>query len=117
MNESLSSLINKLNRQFHELDLHLQTVQHQKQELVQQIQQIEKQINQTVPNSLTMNPAVEINWLNFIMQQQEKKEATTLELKNYFALENKLKEKITRVKMELKMIENYLQREEIHALT
>ncbi|MCW8399926.1 hypothetical protein OQJ26_14125 [Legionella sp. PATHC038] len=112
MNKSLVSLINKLNKQFNDLDLHLHAVQHQKQELEHQIQHIEEQINQIVPNSLSMNPEIEINWLNFLMQQQEKKEAMTLDLKNCQELQSKLHEKITRVKMELKMIEHYLQREE-----
>lgn len=73
MNKSLVCLIHKLNKQFNDLDLHLHAVQHQKQELEHQIQHIEEQIDQTIPNSLTMNPEIEINWLNFVMQQQEKK--------------------------------------------
>lgn len=112
MNKSLVGLINKLNKQFNDLDLHLHAVQHQKQELEHQIQHIEEQIDQIVPNSLTVNPEIEINWLNFVMQQQEKKEAMTLDLKNCHELESKLNEKINRVKMELKMIEHYLKREE-----
>ncbi|MCW8407816.1 hypothetical protein OQJ13_02390 [Legionella sp. PATHC035] len=114
MNKSLVCLINKLNKQFNDLDLHLHAVQHQKQELEHQIQHIEEQIDQTIPNSLTMNPEIEINWLNFVMQQQERKEAMTRDLKNCHELESKLNEKITRVKMELKTIEHYLQREADH---
>ncbi|KTD67895.1 hypothetical protein Lste_1053 [Legionella steelei] len=114
MNESLNILISKLNRQLNEFDVHLHTVRHQKQELELHFQQIEERINQPVSNSLIVNPVSEINWLNFITQQQEKKEVVTLDLKNCQDLENKLEEKITRVQKELKMIEHYLEREEMH---
>ncbi len=112
MNKSLTTLMSKLNSQRHELDSNLSAAQHKRQELVYQIQQIEEQINQTGPNSLTINPAIEINRLNFITQQQEKKEAATRELKNNQEIENKLKEKSKRVAMELKMLAHYLEREE-----
>ncbi|WP_454781047.1 hypothetical protein [Legionella sp. WA2022007384] len=109
MNPSLTSLIDKLNRQLHELDLDLYSAQCKKQELEEQIQHIEEQVNEST-HSLIVNPVTEISWLNFITQQQEKKEAITLDLKNYQDIENKLKEKIKRTKMELKMLANYLER-------
>lgn len=112
MNKSLTTLLSKLNSQRNELDSNLSAAQHKRQELEYQIQQIEEQINQTGPNSLIINPAIEINRLNFITQQQEKKEAATRELKNNQEIENKLKEKINRVAMELKMLAHYLEREE-----
>ncbi|WP_454783955.1 hypothetical protein [Legionella sp. WA2024007413] len=111
MNQPLTFLIDKLNKQLHELDLNLHAAQCKKQEFEQQIQNIEEQIDQTQTNSRLVNPASEINWLNFIIQQQEKKESITLDLKNYRDVENKLKEKINRIKMELNMLTNYLHRQ------
>ncbi|HIE3616320.1 TPA: hypothetical protein ACXLVH_003126 [Legionella anisa] len=104
--------MSKLNEQLNELNLNVHTVLRKKQEFEQQIQQIEERINQTTPGSLTINPTIEINRLNFITQQQEKKEALILDLKNYQDIENKLKEKIKRVKIELNMLMHYLEREE-----
>ncbi|AWN74605.1 hypothetical protein LEAN103870_14145 [Legionella anisa] len=112
MNKSLTTLMSKLNEQLNELNLNVHTVLRKKQEFEQQIQQIEERINQTTPGSLTINPTIEINRLNFITQQQEKKEALILDLKNYQDIENKLKEKIKRVKIELNMLMHYLEREE-----
>ncbi|HHT0593585.1 TPA: hypothetical protein ACTXXA_001505 [Legionella anisa] len=112
MNKSLTTLMSKLNEQLNELNLNVHTVVHNKQEFEQQIQQIEERINQTNPSSLTINPTIEINRLNFITQQQERKEALILDLKNYQDIENKLKEKIKRVETELNMLMHYLEREE-----
>lgn len=116
MNQSLTSLIDKLNRQLQELDLNLFATQFKQHELEQQIQQIKEHINQTSTNSLTINPVTEINWLNFITQQQEKIEAITLDLKNHQDIENKLKDKIKRIKMELKMLANYLERQQTNQM-
>ncbi len=102
----------KLNEQLNELNLNLDTALHKKQELGQQIHQIEELINQTNSSSLTINPAIEINRLNVITQQQEKKETIILDLKNYQDIENKLKQKIKRIKMELNMLMHYLEREQ-----
>ncbi|KTD04270.1 hypothetical protein [Fluoribacter gormanii] len=116
MNQSLTSLIDKLNRQLQELDLNLFATQFKQHELEQQIQQIKEHINQKSTNSLTINPVTEINWLNFITQQQEKIEAITLDLKNLQDIENKLKDKIKRIKMELKMLANYLERQQTNQM-
>ncbi|KTD41002.1 hypothetical protein [Legionella parisiensis] len=112
MNKSLTTLMIKLNEQLNELNLNLDTALHKKQELGQQIHQIEELINQTNSSSLTINPAIEINRLNVITQQQEKKETIILDLKNYQDIENKLKQKIKRIKMELNMLMHYLEREQ-----
>ncbi|MCW8471792.1 hypothetical protein OQJ19_14215 [Fluoribacter gormanii] len=116
MNQSLTSLIDKLNRQLRELDLNLFATQFKQHELEQQIQQTKEHINQKSTNSLTINPVTEINWLNFITQQQEKIEAITLDLKNLQDIENKLKDKIKRIKMELKMLANYLERQQTNQM-
>lgn len=112
MNKSLTTLMSKLNEQLNELNLNLHTVLQKKQRFEQQIQQIEELINQTNSSSLTINPTIEIHKLNIITQEQERKEAITLDLKNYQDIENKLREKIKRVKMELSMLMHYLEREE-----
>ncbi|HHF7374385.1 hypothetical protein [Legionella bozemanae] len=112
MNKSLTTLMSKLNKQLNELNLNLDATLHKKQEFAQQIQQIEELINQTSSSSLTINPTIEINRLNVMTQQQERKDAITLDLKNYQEIENKLKEKIKRVTMELNMLMHYLEREE-----
>lgn len=104
--------MSKLNKQLNELNLNLDATLHKKQEFAQQIQQIEELINQTSSSSLTINPTIEINRLNVMTQQQERKDAITLALKNYQEIENKLKEKIKRVTMELNMLMHYLEREE-----
>lgn len=111
MNKSLNALMKKLEWQLDELNLHLVEADQQSVQLHQQIQTLNKQMNQNNTNALFINPDLEINRLNFITQLLQKKEEFNIQLKNNQEIENKLKEKIQRVKTELKMLEKYLQRE------
>lgn len=113
MNPSLNALTTKLNWQLNELHLHLQEAQNQAQAVMQQMQKIDEQIGHAKLNSLLINPDLEINRLNFVMQQQEKKEILAAQMKSHQDLEHKLEEKIQRLKTELKMLEKYMAREEL----
>lgn len=112
MNQPLNALMSKLNWQLNELNLHLHESQTQSQSLTAQIQAIDGLINQARPKSLVINPELEMNRLNFMTQEANKKDELSAELKNHQDVESKLKEKIQRVKTELKMLEKYLEREE-----
>lgn len=114
MNRSLTVLATKLNQQLDDLNVHLHVAQNQIQALDQHIQHIEEQINQTEFNPSLINPKAEINRLSFLIKQQEKKEELSMAIKNYCHLENKLKEKIERVTLELKQLQNYLERHKEH---
>lgn len=111
MNKSLKALMSKLNWQLNELNLHLHAAQSQVHALSAQIQTIEQQLNQARPKSLLINPELEMSRLNFVTQEANKKEELSAELKNHQDRENNLKERIQRVKTELKMLEKYLERE------
>lgn len=112
MNQPLNALLTKLNWQLNELNLNLHEAQNQSQAVTQKIHEVAEGMNQAGLTSLVINPDLEINRLNFLTQQQERKEALTNTLKNHQELENKLNDKIQRVKTELKMLEKYLAREE-----
>lgn len=113
MNQSLNALLTKLNWQLNDLELNLNKTRQEIQRLADQINKIDKSINGSGFNSLIINPDLEINRLNFITQQHNQKEELISALNNYQGTESKLKEKIQRVKTELKMLENYLQRDQI----
>ncbi len=112
MNQPLNALMRKLNWQLNELNLHLHESQTQSQSLTEQIQAIDDHINQARPKPLVINPDLEMSRLNFMTQEANKKDELSAELKNHQDVESKLKEKIQRVKTELKMLEKYLEREE-----
>lgn len=113
MNQSLTALHTKLNWQINELSLHLHATEKESVTVRHQIEELEQQINQTCISPLIINPELEINKLNFLTQQQEKKDELTMILKNHQAVETKLKDKLQRVNTELKMLERYIERERL----
>ena len=111
MNQSLNALMTKLNWQQNELTLHVQAAESESLKVVQQLKDLEQKLNQSCVAPLIINPEFEINRLNYITQQHEKKEELEMILKSHQALETKLKDKLQRIKTELKMLEKYLERE------
>lgn len=120
MNSTLDALTTKLIWQRDELTLHLQASEKKSQELLLQIQEIEEALHDNNFGSLIINPELEINRLNFITQKHKKKDELTCALQDQHLLEIKLKDKLQRVKTELKMLEKYLEKqaaaEKIHHL-
>ncbi|KTD51319.1 hypothetical protein [Legionella quateirensis] len=112
MSQTLTALMTRLTWQNNELSIHLQAAENESRIVMQQIQELEHLINQSCIASISINPDLEINKLNFLTQQQEKKEELLMILKNHQALEAKLKDKLLRIKTELKMLEHYMEREE-----
>lgn len=112
MNQSLYALRTKLNEQLDELNLLLHQEQNQAKNITKQIKEMDDRINQLSPSALIINPDLEINRLNFVIQEQGKQEQLITDLKNHQNIERKLKEKIQRLNAELKMLKKYLQREE-----
>ncbi len=112
MNKSLSALMTKLNWQLNELNLQLHETQNQLQKVRQEMEALDEQIQQAGVNSLIINPDFEINRLNFITQQHEKKEELNMTLKQHQDTEKNVQEKMQRIKTELKMLEKYLEREQ-----
>lgn len=75
MNQSLTALMTKLNWQLNELHSQLHETQNQLHKVRQEIEALDEQIQQAGINSLTINPDFEINRLNFITQQHEKRKS------------------------------------------
>lgn len=112
MSQTLTALMTRLNWQNNELSIHLQAAENESRIVMQQIQELEYTINQSCITSMSINPELEINKLNFLTQQQEKKDELVMILKNHQALEAKLKDKLLRIKTEIKMLEQYMEREQ-----
>ncbi|KGP63301.1 hypothetical protein EP47_09215 [Legionella norrlandica] len=114
MTQPILALMKKLNRQLNEFSFHLQSVENASLEVICQLQELEKELHPPSPSPLPMsiNPEFEINRLNYITQKQRKKDELELDLKNHKMLEDKLKDKILRVKTELNMLEKYFEREQ-----
>ena len=112
MNQSLKALMAKLNWQYSELHMNLKALEQDSLNVIQKIEQLAHDINQSFTSPLNIIPELEINKLNFITQQQEKKEELIMLLKNHQTLEKKLGDKIQRIKMEQKMLELYIEREQ-----
>ena len=111
MNSSLTALLTKLSWQQNELSLQLKTVEKDIVGIKQNLDELVQKINHYSAPPLIINPEMEINKLNFITQKHEQKENLLIQLKNGHSLENQLKDKIQRVKTEVKMLQKYLDRE------
>jgi flagellar biosynthesis chaperone FliJ len=112
MNKSLNALMTKLNWQLNELNAQLLTEQNGINALQVKITEIEEVIQRSGFNSLMINPELEINRLNFITQQHERRDTLHSQQKNHQEIAAKLQEKIQRINTELKMLEKYLEREQ-----
>ncbi|KTD35299.1 hypothetical protein Lmor_0746 [Legionella moravica] len=112
MSQTLTALMTRLTWQNNELSIHLQAAEDESRIVMQQILELEHTINQSCITSMSINPELEINKLNFLTQQQEKKDELVMILKNHQALEAKLKDKLLRIKTEIKMLEQYMEREQ-----
>jgi hypothetical protein len=112
MNQSLSALLTRLTWQNNELAIHLQAAEQESLIVIQQIKELEQKIEHSCIPPRIINPELEINKLNFLTQQQEKKEELLMILRNHQALITKLKDKLQRIRTELKMLEQYVAREQ-----
>jgi hypothetical protein len=113
MNKTLTALMTKLNWQQNDLNLHLKAAEHESHLLIQDIQALEASMHPSCPTSLRINPEVEMSKLNFLTQQHAKKEELSILLKEKQTIEMKLKDKLQRIKTELKMLEKYSEREQL----
>lgn len=112
MNQSLSALMTRLTWQNNELTIHLQAAEQESLIVMQQIKELEQNLEHSSIPPRIINPELEINKLNFLTQQQEKKEELMMILRNHQAVITKLKDKLQRIKTELKMLEQYTEREQ-----
>ena len=111
MNPSLVALMTKLNWQKNALTLELQKAEQDSQNLYEQINNLDRTVHQAYNSSMGIIPELEINRLNFITQQQERKGKFNSLFKNNQALEQKLRDKLLRINTELKMLEKYTNKE------
>lgn len=111
MNQSLSALMTRLNWQKNELTSHLEAAEQESILVSQQIKELEQKIEKACIVPAVINPELEINKLSFLAQQQNKKDELTMIWGNHQILITKLKEKLQRIKIEQKMLEQYRDRE------
>ncbi len=111
MNQSLSALMTRLNWQKNELTSHLEAAEQESILVSQQIKELEQEIEKACIVPAVINPELEINKLSFLAQQQNKKDELTMIWGNHQILITKLKEKLKRIKIEQKMLEQYRDRE------
>ncbi|WP_298626864.1 hypothetical protein [uncultured Legionella sp.] len=112
MNQSLSALMTRLTWQNNELATHLQAAEQESLIVMKEIKELEQNIEQYYISPLIINPELEINKLNFLTQQQDRKDELLIILKNHQELIAKLTGKLQRIKIELKMLEQYIEREQ-----
>lgn len=109
MNTSLNALLIKLNAQKNDLTYELSACEAVSLHIKQQLVDLETTLNQSAKGSLLINPEFEINRLNFLTQEQDKKQALEIQLKQQQDLEARLLDKVLRIKTELKLLERYLE--------
>lgn len=115
MNPSLKALMTKLTWQKNELSMQLKAIEEETSSLKQMLFEVEQTLSQASRSSLIINPEFEINRLNFITHHHEHKEQIEHSLKNQAHKELQVKDKIKRVSTELKVLEQYIEREALKA--
>jgi hypothetical protein len=112
MTKSLNALVTKLHVQYHELLIEIQLSEQQTLDLQKLMEELELRLHQSSCLPHIINPELEVNRLNFIAQEHANKEALLFTLKDHSAQEDRLKSKLLRIKSELKVLEQYMDREE-----
>jgi chromosome segregation ATPase len=112
MNPSLTALMTRLKWQNNELSFHLHSAEEEMHRITLHIKEMDQRIEHSCISSLIINPELEINKLNFLTQQHEKKNELLLVLKNQQDLITQLKDKVQRIKTEQKMLERYMERQQ-----
>lgn len=115
MNPSLKALMTKLTWQKNELSIQLKAIEEETSSLRQMLVEVEQTLSEASNSSLIINPEFEINRLNFITHHHEHKEQIEQSLKNQAHKELHVKDKIKRVSTELKVLEQYIEREALKA--
>lgn len=113
MSKILKALMTQLNWQSNEFKTQLDLIATETQAIKTQIEKIKLNLNQSSWVSPHIHPELEINRLNFMTKEYEKKESLLLQLKEQSSLEDRVKEKLQEVKRQLKMLENYQQRAQL----
>ncbi len=115
MSTALSALMTKLAWQRDELQTHLHTVEEEFIKVKQQLEEIEQKVSQSSARySVEINPEFEMTRFNFITQLQNQKDELAEVLKNQEDLATQLSDKLLRVKTELRVLEKYLEKEQVH---
>ncbi len=121
--QPLTALLFKLTHQRDELHLHWQQLNREIEQVQVQLKEVEQKINQAYSTGSSkqfsaefINPELEINRLNFLIQQQEQRDILLAQLKTQQATEQLLMEKKQRISTELKMLSHYLERQQQTAM-
>lgn len=112
MSSALNALTTQLTWQKNEVTFELTAAEQEEQALEQQLKEFNLKLAQSSSSSQFINPELEINRMNFVMQLQQQKAEILSLLKAQQELIAKLNEKLQRIKNELKMLERYLERKE-----
>jgi len=117
MSSSLNALLTQLIGQKNEVTFKLTATEQEQQILIQQVDELNlKLTHSSSSSSIVINPELEINRMNFLMQLQQQKDEVQMKLKEQQELIAKLQQKAQRINTELKMLERYLTRQEQQAL-
>lgn len=108
MSTSLNALLTQLKWQKNELDQYIRDIEVEQVTLESELSVVVQKINQSYSKSAHINPELEVNKLQFVMQQQQYKDELQAQLKTQDTQKKSLDTQLQRIKTELKMLEKYL---------
>ncbi|MDI9817552.1 MULTISPECIES: hypothetical protein [unclassified Legionella] len=111
MRGSLLALMNKLTWQLNDLVQELHSIDEQYTTLQTALLNTKQQVDNACSTPAIINPEQEIIRLNFIIQQQQKYEKLTIEIKAIESQRTQLQARQLRLNTELKMLEKYQERQ------
>lgn len=111
MNKTLKAMMIKLSWQRDELLTQLHFVDASRQKTIDTLHKVQLTISESKLTVNTINPEVEINRLNFISLNYLQQDELRVRLNEYDAQKLRLDEQFARIKTELKLLEQYTERQ------
>lgn len=111
MNKTLKAMMIKLSWQQDELLTQLHFVNASRQKTIDTLNAVQLTISESKLTLNKINPEVEINRLNFISSNYLQQDELRVRLKEYDAQKLRLDEQFARIKTELKLLEQYTERQ------
>lgn len=111
MNKTLKAMMIKLSWQRDELLTQLHFVNASRQKTIDTLNAVQLTISESKLTLNKINPEVEINRLNFISSNYLQQDELRVRLNEYDAQKLRLDEQFARIKTELKLLEQYTERQ------
>lgn len=104
MSAPINALLTQLSWEENEVLSCISTAEQKQQSIQHRMHELERALHQSVSSSIIINPELEINRMNFMMQLHQQKDQLHIQLREQQEITIKLQQKMLRIKTELKNV-------------